>query len=199
MFAQGDDVPVPLLEVNGRTNDQVDVRRIAGLVVVRVGIQLSEDGLAVSGVRVDHHGRLILIRVGAGVGQRNEAGVVEGRLGLDLRDLHGDRAARAEPVRPVEVGRVDRYAVRVLRHRIRLEVQAPSGVRRGVVDREVVVREGLHAQRRIERITPRTLRGVAGSKVSRQCGGGNGLLPLALLLLALLVLGLQKVPAQALD
>ena len=115
--AQGDDVVPALVEVLQRADDQVDVLRVAGRVLVGQRVELREDRLPLARIGVDHDHRLVGIGVAVLIRDRDDPGLVERRLRVELRDLQGDQAAGTEAIGMVEVGRIEVDAVLVRRQR----------------------------------------------------------------------------------
>ncbi len=109
-------------------------------------------GLPLAGLGVDDDHRLVRVVVGVQVVLRHEAGVVERGRRVEAGDLDRDQVAGAEAVSAVHVGRVDVDAVDVRRHRLLVQVEPLAGRRGGVVPGEVIVRERLQADRRVEEV-----------------------------------------------
>ena len=121
--AQRHDVAVALVAVHRRAQDQgpVGVGR-------RVGVELGPDRVPLPGLGVDDDGRLVGVGVPRDVGDRARAAwrrrppAVSRPGTLVTTRLPGEK-----PSLRLKLGRVDRYAGDVARHRGRVEVEPPAG------------------------------------------------------------------------
>ncbi len=146
--AEGDDVALTLLEVARRADDQHAVLRL-----LRVRVELDPDRMPLARAGIDDDDRRALGQAAPQVRERRELAAVE-RVGrVEARHLRQHRAARAEAVGAVHVGRVDRLAVLVARHCGLPEREPTAGVRLLVALREEVVRPRELADGRIREVT----------------------------------------------
>jgi hypothetical protein len=160
--AQGDDVALAFAEVLGRVDQQ---RRVGGR--RRVGVQLGPDQLPAQRACVDHQDRRTRVEGTGHVGDRDRAGLGEGGGRVEPRHLGHDRAAGAEAVGPVVVGRLDRRARRVRRHH-------RGGQREMAMVPEVVVRPGQQAARGVDRVAAGSVGGGRRGHERDERGGKRG-------------------------
>ena len=177
--AEADDVPVSLVEVDRRSDDQ----RLP-LGVGHVGVELGPERYPDAAVGIEQHHRGVILQRRRHIGHRRQAA----GLGIEAWHHREHGRARAEPVQPVPLGRVDRNAGRIGRHLLGLQSQPDRvagsqivvTVHRFGVGREPVAGIGQQTRRSVQQLTPGGLavdhvldgRQLLGrGRLGRDCGG----------------------------